>query len=244
MIGLTLATSLALAAPVPAQQSPATSTVSSAISERALKLAAILNSDAIIIGSTSDAEALDLLRQLWGSREGLAEMETKNPGITLALARELLPIIDRSSRERLPELHRRQAALYAANFTAAELDTLIAFYSSPTGAKLIASMQASIKPKAIIAEASQSEDFKFGAQSALKDIRATIPDIMKTMDASDKAALIRFAQSGVAPKMRALSPKTQQLAIDWMNEEAPWEGAEMEKAIERVLARFAKGKTE
>lgn len=244
MISIALATSLALAAPAVAQQPPAASTVSPAVSERAFKLAELLNSDAIIIGNTSDAEALDMLRQLWGSREELVEMEKSTPGITLAFARELLPIVDRSSRERLPELHRRQAALYATNFTAAELDTLIAFYSSPTGTKLIAAMQAAIKPKAIIAEASKSEDFKFGAQSVLTDIRATVPDIMKTMDASDKAALTQFAQSGVAPKMRALSPKTQQLAIDWMNEETPWEGAEMEKAIERVVARFAKGKTE
>jgi hypothetical protein len=241
-----LAALLALTAPTLPQQAPdARSAVAPSVAERALKLAETLNSEAIIIGdATSDAEAIELIQQVWGSRDELAQLEKENSGITLAFARELLPITNRSMRERLPELHQRQAALYASHFSATELDTLIAFYRSPTGAKLIATTMTSLKPKAIIAEASQSEDFKFSAQAALKDVRATVPDTLKVMDATDKAVLMRFAQSGVAPKMRALAPKTQQLAIDWMNEEAPWEGAEIEKALERVFARFRQGKTE
>lgn len=241
-----IAVLLAMTPPTAAQQLPvATPSSSPEVAERSLALAQILNSEAIIIGDTkTDAEAIQFIQQLWGSREDLIDLEKENPGITRALAQELMPIVDRSARERLPELHQRQAALYSAHFDANELDTLVAFYRSPTGMKLVNAMMDNVKPKAIVAEASQSEDFKFGAESALKDIRAAVPDAVKAMDATDQAVLIRFAQSGVAPKLRMLAPKTQQVAIDWMGEEAPWEAAASEKAVERVLARFGLEKSE
>jgi hypothetical protein len=214
-----------------------------AVAERAIKLAAMLNSDAIIVGNAkSDEEALALISQLWGSQEDLAGLEKRYPGISVALAREVMPIINRSARERLGELHRRQAALYAANFTAAELDTLIAFYGSPTGIKLIATMLASIRPNAVIAEASKSDDLRFGAESVLKDIRSAEPEIERAMDETDKAALTKLATSGLIPRLKALAPQTQTIALKWYDEEAPWEAAEIEKAMERVLARFGKKK--
>lgn len=228
---------------VPEQTAAAPAPTDPAVTERAIKLATMLNSEAIIVGNAkSDEEALPLVTQLWGSKEDLAALEKESPGISVALAREVMPIINRSARERLPELHRRQAALYAANFTAAELDTLIAFYASPTGTKLIATMLASIKPKAVIAEASKSEDFRFGSESVLKDIRSTAPAITRVMDETDKAALTRLITSGLAPRLKALAPQTQTIALEWYNEEAPWEAAEIEKAMERVLARFGKKK--
>lgn len=214
-----------------------------AVAERAMKLATMLNSEAIIIGSAeSDEKSLPLIEQLWGSKEEFAALEKENPGISIALAREVLPIVNRSARERLGELHRRQAALYAANFTAAELDTLIVFYGSATGTKLIATMMAKVKPNAVLAEARKSEDFSFGPQSVLKDIRSSAPAIAQAMDETDKAALMQLVASGLAPRLRALAPQTQTVALEWYNEETPWEAAEIEKAMTRVLARFGKKK--
>lgn len=242
-LALGIAPLAAAHAGVPGQTPPAATPTDPAVAERATKLATMLNSEAIIIGDAkSDEEALPLIAQLWGSKEDLAAVEKEYPGISVALAREVTPIINRSARERLGELHRRQAALYAANFTAAELDTLIAFYGSPTGIKLMDTMLASIRPNAIMAEASKSEDFRFGSESVLKDIRSTAPAITRVMDDTDKAALVRLATSGLAPRLKALAPQTQTIALEWYNEEAPWEATEIEKAMERVLARFGKKK--
>lgn len=40
----------------------------------------------------------------------------------------------------LPELSRGMAGIYAANFTVAEMDAVIAFYNTPVGAKMLKSM--------------------------------------------------------------------------------------------------------
>lgn len=235
-LALALSTAPLAATATPAGQFAATDP---ARMERALKLAAVLNSEAIIVGNAkSDEEAVKLAEQLLGSKQDLAAFENEHPGVSIALAREMMPILNRSARERLGELHRRQAALYAANFDTAELGTLIDFYTSPTGTKLIAAMVAKVKPNAVIAEAKQSEDFKFGAQAVLKDIRASGPDIVQALDESDKAVLLRFASSGLMPRIKALAPQTQTIAIVWMNEEAPWEAAEVQQALDRVMARY------
>lgn len=239
MIAALLATAaLALTPAQAAASQPQTTATSPALAERAMRLAAILNSEAVIIGDAkSDAQALEYAQQLMNSQEDMRELEKDMPGFMLAFAREILPIVDKSARERLPELHRRQAALYASTFTAAELDTLIDFYGSPTGSKLIVMMD-SVKPDAMLTEAAKSEDFTFTAPSALQDIRAATPHMLKAMDETDKAALAKFATSGVAPKLRAMAPQTQTIAIQWMNEEAPWEAAETERAFEQLLARY------
>jgi hypothetical protein len=240
LVALGLGTA-SLAAAQPGAPARTAASPDPAVAERATRLAAMLNSEAIIVGNAkSDEEALKWIAPLWGSQEDLAALEKQHPGISIALAREVMPIINRSARERLGELHRRQAALYAATFTATELDALIAFYGSPTGTKLIAAMLANLKPNAMIAEASKSEDLRFGADSALKDIRSTGPEIARVMDEADKAALARLSTSGLAPRLRALGPKTQTIALEWYDEEAPWEEAEIEKAVARVYARFGK----
>ncbi len=238
------ALTLLIAAPSSAQPSAATAAADSAHAERALKLAQILNSEANIIGDEkSDEQAIAIMSQFVASSAELSALEKETPGFMLALGREILPIANRSMRERLPGLHRRQAALYGATFSLAELDVLIEFYGSPTGAKLITVLMAKVKPTAMIAEASKSEDFTFGEQAALKDIRSTVPDIMRSMTKDDNAALVRFAQSGLAPKIRAMAAQTQKIAIDWMNEEAPWEAKATDEAVALVMARF-EGKKE
>lgn len=248
--GVTIALALlaALTAPAPAAYAKDTQAQSRAIdparAERAQKLATILNSEANIIGDDKSEEAaLALMDQFVAASPELTELEKDMPGFMLALGREILPIANRSMRERLGELHRRQAALYVATFTPSELDVLIQFYSSPTGTKLISVLMAKVKPTAMIAEAAKSEEFKFGEQAVLKDIHATLPDVLRSMTKEDQIVLMRFAQTSAGPKIRAIAPQTQKIAIDWMNEEAPWEAAAIDEAVARVRARF-EGKKE
>ncbi|MFV3127536.1 DUF2059 domain-containing protein [Niveispirillum sp. KHB5.9] len=62
----------------------------------------------------------------------------ENPGreaeVTILVRDHFLP----KARAALPELSRGITGLYAAHFTAAELDQMIAFYRSPAGRKLVA----------------------------------------------------------------------------------------------------------
>jgi hypothetical protein len=205
---------------------------------KSVALAGVLNSDAIIVGDDkSDAKAEALMLELMASDPDLAELESDYPGVGKEIAQAMLPIINKHMRQRLPELHARQSALYHANFSEGEIDALIKFYSSSTGQKLIAGMMENIKPDAMINEAKASEDFRFSANSALKDIRNTVPSIMSSMNDADNKALQALMETGLLPRMQKIAPKTQQIALDWMNESAPGEDEELEEAAVTTITR-------
>ena len=237
VIGVPVQTPIA-AAPPPVAETDA------AVAVRAMTLAKTLNSDAIIIGDDkSDAKAVKMATELLGTNEDIKALEAEYPGVSLEMARGMMPIVNRSARERLPVLWQRQADLYGKHFSASELDTLNAFYQSPTGQKLISAMIASIDPKAMVAEAKRSDDFKISASSVLTDIKAAVPDVLKQMDDTDNAALEKLGRSGILTKMKALAPATQTTALVWMGESAPWEDAELEKATEAIVQRRIAEKT-
>jgi hypothetical protein len=241
---LAAATTQATQPASPPLRPPPVTTPDAAVAARAMALAQTTNSDAIIVGDEkSDAKAIKMATDVFGANKDFQALEVKYPGISLELARGMMPVINRSARERLPVLWQRQADFYSKHFSASELDTLNAFYQSSTGQKLIRSMIANIDPKAMIAEAKQSSDFKFGADSALTDIKATVPAALKQMDDADKAVLEKLGRSGLMTKMQAIAPETQAIAIAWMNESAPWEDAELDKVIQAVLQRRVKEKS-
>ena len=209
-----------------------------ALAETALRLAAILNSEAIIIGDEkSDEKAAKLMAQLFGTNEEMKAAESDYPGIGKELADAVLPIINGYMRARLPQLHETQAALYTRTFSSSELETLIAFYSSPTGQKVIQLMIASLKPKAMLAEAQASEDFKITSSSALSDIRDTVPVILAGLGPEDQFVLEKFGRSGLVDRMKAVAPETQTIALEWMAEYASGEEAETDMIVQAVFAK-------
>lgn len=225
-----------------AQQAPP-AIVSAAVKQRADTLARILNSEALIIGDAkSDAQVIALVEQLFAGNAELAALQKEYPGIGQEMMVAILPILNKSSRDRLPVLWERQSALYAANFTAPELDTLIAFYSSPTGQKMVQLMQAQLKPTNSIAEMAKHPDFKASPSAVLSDVSATVPKILESLDDSDKAALRKLMQSGLLDKLKALSLSTQKIALDWYDETAPGEEEAIEAALMQVLAKYEEKK--
>jgi Uncharacterized protein conserved in bacteria (DUF2059) len=219
-----------------ASQTPAAG--ASSVTVAALELAKVTNSAAVIIGDASDDDkSLALVPQLLNATPELTEIEAKYPGFLVEFARELAPITNRSWRERLPILWKRQADLYAEYFNAAELETLRIFYTSTTGQKLISGMKSALKPTAMLAEAKGSADLHIGSASALADIKATVPDVVRQMDKADQAVLIGFSNSGLAPRLQKLAPLTQTIALEWMSESAPWEDAETHALFQKIVAR-------
>lgn len=234
-LGLFIAALLAAPQAVPVQNAPAAQS-DPRVAERAHALARLLNSDANIIGDdASDQKALAMVPELFGANPELAALEKEHPGIALEIAKAMLPIINRSARERLPQLWDRQAALYSRHFSAAELDKLIAFYSSPTGIKLIRVMFEKLQPRRMLEEAKKSEDFTFSGSAAVADIRAAAPGVAEAMNAEDQRVLLALMATGLLPKLQKLGPETQQITITWMNESAPWEDAEAEKAVVKII---------
>jgi hypothetical protein len=212
------------------------------VSASALALAKLTNSEALMIGN--DDKALAAMSQIMQSSPDIMAMEKDYPGIMIEMAKAAMPVTNQDLRDRLPTLWDRQAALYSETFTASELEVLIRFYGSPTGEKLLRGLQQHLKPEASITEARQTEGFTFGANSALKDIQAAVPDVIKDMDQGDRGLMALLGKSSAFPKLQAIAPRTQQIALDWINEPSPEADARMDAVMQAVVeARLGTSKS-
>lgn len=211
---------------------------------KALKLAGLLNSEAIIIGDdASDAKTATLMQELFSSNPDLAELDRDDPGVVKEMARVVLPIINKYMRVRLPELQARQSDLYFRNFSEQEIDRLIAFYTSPTGQRMITLMMDNLQPNAVIEQLKSSGDLKISSESALTDIRRTAPAIMAAMTEADLKELETLMQSGLLVRMKMIANETQTIALTWMDESAPGEEEEIEEAMSALFEHRAEKAT-
>lgn len=109
----------------------------------ALMLARLLYPETLIVNA---ARTDVMVAQLLASDPKMQAREERHPGIVRAFAEAVQPLRVRSMRERMPVLWQRQAAIYGAAFTDAELATLNRFYATPAGQALIATMQSGTVP--------------------------------------------------------------------------------------------------
>ncbi len=234
-----------LSAPSFAQQATAPAKLeapaSPALEAKALELAKILNSERIIIGNDKDnGKAVNMVKDLATASPALTRYSVKHPGFIEDLTITLMPVIDHYLRQRLPELQKRQATLYAKHFTSNELTYLVDFYGSPTGQKMIEQMLLNMKSEAVLAEAKRSPDFNFSTESVMKDVRATAPKVLQQLTAEDYKVLGELSRHTAAPKLRHLGPQTQAIALEWYQETAPGEDEAINAAILTVFAKYEK----
>ena len=84
----------------------------------------------------------------------------------------MMPVVQENMAARLGELSNAMAAVYASNFTAAELGDLTAFYKSPTGQKLL-------QKTPVIAAQTMAAGQKFG-QAAAADAQKQMTDELRS----------------------------------------------------------------
>lgn len=140
----------------------------------------------------------------------LAELDEVQPGLGARLAERGKAELIAFTAERLPVMHERLASLFAANCTEEELKSLIAFYSSPAGAKMIRSITMSDHG----GEAFTDE--KFTAEEAATANRAAAKDAAKALDGDEWLAMMKFAGSPGGRAAKALGPQVQAISAEWM----------------------------
>jgi len=118
----------------------------------ALALARLLYPEALLV-KMADMGTDTMVAQLLASDPKMQAREAKHPGIVRAIAQAIQPLRARSMHERMPVLWQRQAAIYGAAFSDAELVTLNRFYATPAGQALIATMQSGTVPPNMTTEA-------------------------------------------------------------------------------------------
>lgn len=180
----------------------------------------------------------DTLPKTMAGTPAFAAAEKAHPGITDAFIGAMRPVILEGTISRLPSLWARLEPLYARSFTVPELRTLVDFYTSPIGVRLIKAMgegsDYSQMLGNMVARGSNkvtTEDLHAGIQTG---VAATIT---KATDA-DMKAMIALGATSAGKKLPAINQQAQAEAAAWGNEEDPQLNAEVIKAVQGVVAKY------
>ena len=237
--GLVLSALAAQASAAPDANSSAAVTQSSdpAAKAAALKLAAVLFSEASQVAVAEklvDSEIGPAFR----SNEDFKTLEAEYPGFTDAVIMEMKPALVRFTRQALPGYHDRVANLIASRLEAAEITDLTQFYLTPTGQKLLKGMQQNVTTGTMLAEAMNDPDKPTSYSAVAADHKAASAATTKLIDDSDRAQLIEFVKKPYFAKVAALGPAMRKLEQDFTNEPAPELEAEIEAIMKATVARF------
>jgi hypothetical protein len=227
----------ALSAPLfAAPAAPPAALPAAAVPEQAMRLSALLNPKAKLLEVGARAFDTGFDGALKSDTETAALLE-RSPGLREAILAAGRPVVLKKMEAEIPDQQQRYARFYADKFSPAEMDQLIAFYGSATGAKVIDGMY-------------RGADFKKLAESMGKDKAKITPDalgqvsdsaaekLLPSFDANDWKALFSFAASPVYAKLQRLTPELQELGARIANQPDPANDAAVEKAVQAAVKEY------
>ncbi len=155
----------------------------------------------------------------------LVALEKTHPGINKAVAAAARDEAAKAYGAAIDLLQADVAKIYRDKFTATELATLIAFFSSPTGQAMVA----------MSAGSSGNSASEFEA-----DRRAKAIVYLQNLSDVAKADLTKLIDSGLLPKVRAINPEVSALSTRRFDDVSKIVEAALPKRIEVVIAAFPK----
>ena len=165
-------------------------------------------------------------------------MEQRRPGITGEFLDVMEPIIVAATIKRLPAYRVKVAEIFDRRMTSAELEATAAFYTSPTGRRVLALAVDGLDYGAILQQQIASGG---KAEIAAGDIHtlaegAAMPAIRK-LDPAEMKVLMTFGVSPAGLKVNQMRPEIEQLAARENNVPDPVVDAEITKAVGALVAR-------
>lgn len=206
----------------------------------AMRLSLMLNPEDKILEASDHAFKTGFKAALANDRD-TAAMFDEHPKLLDAIFDAAVPIVRKHVSADVPGLQQKCARFYADKFTAAEIDQLILFYGSPTGAKLVAGMYAGLDMTKII-EAVGPEGTDPVSHDAMRGmISSTAMRILPAFNADDRKSFLAFMKTPVFLKVRAATPDMIKLMTEIANQPDPELDAEIEQVISRVVADYFAG---
>lgn len=220
---------LSVGSPVFAAPNPS---APASIPANAVELSLMLNPSAKIVevGLRAFDAAFEAAAE---SRSEEAAIFEQNPGLKDAVLDAARPVVRKHILADMPALQQRCGRFYAQRFTSAEIDGLIAFYASPTGAKLVEGMYAGADLAKLVERVGEPADDPLTADEVGGFTRSTVSRILRAFSDEDRKALKAFAATPLFAKLLQVVPDFRQLMADIANEPAP----EMEAELDTVVAR-------
>lgn len=179
-----------------------------------------------------------------GFQEGLrqnaeyADVFDAHPGLDKAIIAAAKPIMEADLRKDLPAIRQRYGRFYQAHLQPVEIRQLLAFYRSPTGAKVIAGMFAGLDLQSIAANVAQNEGTEVRPSDLSDALKATTRRILPAFDDSDRAALLTFMGTSAFRRLQQVNPKIMALHAEIANESDPELDTALDEAMEKAIEDF------
>lgn len=180
----------------------------------------------------------DTMPKTLASDPAFVAMEKEHPGITHAMIEAMRPIIVDESIRRLPVLWARLENIFARSFTAAELKTLIDFYASPTGVRVIKAMGEGSDFSRMLGTMVANDKANVTADDLRAGVQAGAAEVIRTATPEDIKAMEALMATSAGQKMRAVTPQIQAEAVAWGNEPSPETTAKVQKAVVDLVAKY------
>lgn len=238
---LLLATAAVAPQAAPIVSPPATSPADAVRRSKALQIVKLLCPESTVIEESGDDYVANA-RQLLVARGKLDDLEARYPGIVEAMLRASVPTMNAQMRRRLSVLWVRLTDIYLARLAGPELDQTLAFYTSPTGKKMIASMDARMKPKAMTNDMIRNDDLSISLGSLQSDLKDALPGVISDMGPADKSALLAFMRTSAFPKLAAIVVPVQQTTLRWAQESSPEDDQQIQTVMADAMKAYMKAR--
>lgn len=224
------ATASAQATPAPA---PAIDPARKAL---AYELAQLLSGEAIVMTQVRRVFA-DALPKGLIADPNIAALEKERPGVVKAMIAAMEPVILRHMKIELPRLWERVTPIYAT-LGESDLREAMAFYRSPTGARVIDIMMAEVDYAPLFRGMAESGDYEVRSEDVNATLMTGASKVSAGLTPEQRAATVAFGASPAGRRIIALTPQVNAAMLTWTNEPSPALDAELEKVAVAALTDF------
>jgi hypothetical protein len=235
--GLALAFALAAPAGSAWAQTPPAAAVDPARLALGTELAKITNGENVS-NAQLDKMLSDTMPKALAANPDIAAMERKYPGIIAAMLAAMRPLFEAHVARDMPRQWPMIGRLYAERMSAPEIQATIAFYRSTTGQRVIQLMGEESDYSAVINQAIAEPDSKITESGLRSGVSSGIAALQRRLTPAEIAEVARFEASPAGLKLRGTIPVIQSAIVAMGNEPTPELDAQLEKAMQDVVATF------
>ena len=172
-----------------------------------------------------------------------AALFSDNPGLMDKILIASHPVVRKHMAKTIPSMQRRFAVFYGQRFSSSEIDELLGFYRSPTGAKLVAGMYAGADMDSLIGSVGADGNGTVTADDMRSFNHSTTKRILPIFTEADKKTIVAFMGQPAFAKLTKVLPEFQKLLAEVANEppSAAME-ADLDKTVERAIEEYFAGK--
>jgi hypothetical protein len=190
---------------------------------------------------TVDSEAFVQLVKGIAASSDAADLEADYPGITRYMVVAMLPLLNQSTEETMPELWTKLGGVFDVEFTPSELYWMMRLFESGSGQKLLSSMCANAQIGGIIDDV-MSDDMMIKVETVNKAMDETkaiaVKQTIEDMTKAEAREMMALAPKAGFQKFASIRPKLVEIKTAWMNEDDPRYDSQLDKVITDAIDEF------